>query len=126
MNNINSNVHVFSNVYPVHAKNDYIRIEDNLKYVSIITDRAALKKLVRGSGHWEIDADNLSKIPGIQEWQVRRFKECESCELADPGDKPWGYVIENGVYRSICKCQKKDCPKYRECRPEDEKNDITK
>ncbi len=122
MSETKSNIHLLSNVYRVSAPDGRIRIEDNPEFVGRISDIAALKKLLQFKygriGRWRIEVECIQNLPGIQDWQVRRMKGCDECDLAGPGERPWGFLIENGEYHEVCKCDKQECRLYSECRRE--------
>ena len=119
-----TNINLFSNVYPVIVKDDIIDLKNNCAFISKISDDKALIKLTQIlygiNGRTKEGRDSLAKTLGIQDWQIRKFWISDACDYDDPGEISWGYVIKDGKYYSICKCQKKDCPKYKECRPGDE------
>jgi hypothetical protein len=57
-------------------------------------------------------------MPGIQEWQLRRLEGYDECSLAAPGDKMWGFELHRGTYVEICRCERRECSHYAECRPD--------
>ena len=121
-----SNVHMTSNVYPVATENGRIDFHMNAKFVSHVADKEALRKIIeakygRVNDHRQLER-YASSIPGIQDWQMRRIAGCDSCSYAEVGDKPWGSRIVNGKYVTVCRCERRQCTYFKECRPEEDQN----
>jgi len=128
-----SSIHFTSNVFPVNVSDGRINFNENDEYIEKITDRSALKKLFRLQYGGTIDERDYlqslrsNPIPGIKEWQIKRFETPDECALAEKGEKPWGLIIKDGKYFEICKCLKKDCREFKICRSDLEiKNAIDK
>ena len=128
MNHVNdSNLHIRSNIYPVHAEEDgrvNFFSQKNRRFLSRVMDRPALRKLVQlehgGIGGDEHIRKYLARMPGISTLQVRVATTPLGCALARSGDRPWGLVLRDGEYREICRCQEIDCSRYSiECRREE-------
>ena len=122
MNIERSNVHMTSNVYPVQACDDRIDFGSNPNFIAQLADREALRQLVRmqyGSvNDHRLMMQYAESMPGLQDWQARRIGGCDSCSYAEPGDKPWGAQIVSGKYIQICRCEKSECVRFTECRPD--------
>lgn len=128
MNDQRSNVNLLSNIYPVKVLDGKIEFKSDIEFVGRIMDRSALKKLVfMVCGHMayhEQIVEYLKTINGIQDLQIRRMEGCDECALAERGEKPYGFMIESGQYREICKCIKMNCSKFKECRPDMESDNV--
>lgn len=121
-----SNIQIISNVYPVKVTANRIDMKANDRFVSRITDRDALRRLVDliypGLNYDEQRVRYAKKIPGISSWQVDRIEKPDTCSFAPPGEKPWGVSIVFGELKYICKCEIRECKKFNECRPEEASN----
>ena len=118
-----SNVQMTSNVYPVVVDAGRIDMRRNAAFVSAISDCAALKRIVSmcygaGSDFREM-ARYASALPGIHDWQLRKIEGCDECSLAE-GDRPWGIRIENGTHIEVCRCDRRQCRHFTDCRREEE------
>lgn len=117
-----SNVQIASNVYPVKITEDRIDMQANSQFVSRITDKNALRRLVK-IVHHGLNYDDLliihaKKIPGISDWQAERIGIPDTCALAPRGEKPWGIAIVENELTYVCKCHVITCERFRnECRP---------
>lgn len=129
MNVQRSSVNLLSNVYPVKVSDGKIDIDKNSEFVGRIMDRSALKKLVcmrhQGVRYHNDYVRYLLTIPGVQNLQIRRMEGCDECSLAEPGDKPWGFIIVNGHYYEICKCIKQECRLFKECKQNMGANNVS-
>lgn len=118
-----SNVQVTSNVYPVNVRDNRIDMEANPRFVSRITNRTALRRLVDivhpGLNYDDLRIRYAKTIPGISDWQVKRVGIPDACSLAPAGEKPWGVSIVYGELKYVCKCKFRECPRISECKPEE-------
>lgn len=125
----NSNVQLNSNVYPVKADGEWIDFTKNADFVRRVWQREALIKLFEIVHHMQQNKSILEKyarqIPFISEWQIQRILIPDECSLA-LGEKPWGIVIHGESFEEVCKCNRRDCPKFAECRPNMEMKDGVK
>jgi hypothetical protein len=129
MNTERSNLHMTSNVYPVNAPEGEVDFYSNSDFIKQIADPAILKILINerygGANDYRLLERYARALHGIQEWQIRRLKGCDTCSDADTGDRPWGFRIRrDGTYEEICRCQRKECMRYVECRPDLEKTNA--
>ena len=95
-----------SNLQPVQT-ND---IRDDYNFISKIIDPIAL---------FEIAKNPLYKyrLSRLQE-KIFRASSCP-CAYAEPGDYSFGTIIdENGIEKNVCKCEKRSCPNFSDCRPD--------
>ena len=93
-----------SNLQPVR-KDD---IKDDDYFISKITDPFALFEMVK-------DPYYKNRLSRLQE-KIFRASSCP-CSHSDPGDYCNGTVIdENGIEKNICKCEKRNCPNFSDCR----------
>jgi hypothetical protein len=117
----NSNVQLTSNIYPVKVDGARIDFIENPDFVGRVWSRDALIKLFQFVHHMPYDRSILEKyakaIPGLSEWQIRRIETADECSFA-PGEKPWGIVIRDDSIKEVCRCNKRDCIRFTECRPE--------
>jgi hypothetical protein len=121
--NEKSNVHLTSNVYVVRTSNERIDFAENSEFVSRVVEREALIKLfayLHG-----IDPDNRALEyykghNGLSDWQIKRIDVSDECAYS-PGEKPWGIIIHDGSFREECKCKRKNCEHYLDCRPDERK-----
>lgn len=119
-----SNLQIISNVYPVNVTGNRIDMKANSRFVSRITDRDALRRLVDmihpGLNYDELRIRYAKTIPGLSDWHANRVGIPDTCALAPPGEKPWGVSIVHGELKYVCKCEIRECEKFNnECRPEE-------
>ena len=126
----NSNVQLTSNVYPVKVDGERIDFIENGDFVGRVWNREALIKLFQCVHHMPPDTRILEKyakeIPGLSEWQIRRIKTPDECSLGLRGEKPWGIVIRDESFEEVCRCNRRDCIRFAECRPKMETEDGVK
>lgn len=117
----NSNIQLTSNIYPVITDDEKIDFKKNKDFVARVWDRKALIKLFKFVFHAQPDKRLLERheyeIHGLSEWQIRRITESDECSLC-PGEKPWGIVIRGKHFNEVCKCNRRECPEFSNCRPE--------
>ena len=117
----NSNIQLTSNIYPVKVDGEQIDFIENGDFVARVWDREALIKLYQYVHHVLPDTRTFEKyskdIPGLSEWQIRRIKTPDECSLGFRGEKPWGIVIRDRSFEEVCRCNRRDCPYFAECRP---------
>jgi len=125
----NSNMQLTSNVYPVKVDGERIDFTENEDFVGRVWDKDALMKLFTCIHHVLPDKRILEKhpkkIPGLSEWQSWRIRTPEECANAS-GEKPWGIVIHGASFELVCKCNRRDCIHFAECRPKMETEDGVK
>ena len=126
-----SNVQITSNICSVNVTGNRIDLNSSLQFMSWITDRDALRRLV-DIIHPGLISDeqrvNLARaIPGLSEWQAKRVGIADECAhpLAPRGEKQWGVSTVNGKLKYICRCSIRSCPEFEKCRP-DEVNNVTR
>jgi len=128
MNTERSNLHMTSNVYPVKAPKGQFDVY-NPDFIKQIADPAILKNLINerygGANDYRVLERYARALHGIQEWQIRRLRGCDTCPDADAGDRPWGFRIRrDGRYEEICRCQKRECRHYAGCRRDLEETNV--
>ncbi len=93
-----------SNLQPVQT-ND---IRDDDIFISKIIDPIALFEMVKNPLY-------KNRLTKLQE-KIFRVSSCP-CRHADPGDYSFGTIIdENGVEKNVCKCEKRNCSNFSDCR----------
>lgn len=120
-----SNLQITSNVYPVNVTENYINMKANSLFVSRITDRDALRRLVdiiHPGLNYNDQRNYAQTIPGISDWQAKRIKIPDECALSPTGERPWGFSIINGELNYVCKCNIRSCGHFDKCRPEEVTN----
>lgn len=117
-----------SNVYPATVHDGAIPLfaEENRAFLARILDRRALRKLIE-MRFGRLNDDRLmgqyaDTMPGLSKWQARRITLSDGCAYAEPDEKPWGVTLHKGEFREVCKCRRRRCQHFSECRPEEPRN----
>lgn len=111
-----SNIGIVSNIYPVKTS----RIIEDSEFCKHVRGRKALKKLVRFLTGFDLSDDICEQYLtsfGLDTWQIEMFNEDKPCSLGeDESDYPFGAVLQDGVIRVVCRCNKQFCEHFPECR----------
>ena len=97
MNNVKSNISIYSNIYIVKKNDCYT----DISYLRNVTGKKLLREIQRKTNYsltsWQDKISNLF------------------CVDDKNGEQTYGIVLDNGEYKISCRCENNSCHRYEEC-----------